>query len=102
MNQAELRRNQIIGMLTGVLLAAMTANFFPDLREAVGGWAGALLWGGAIGAALASLSQFAEAGKLVTRSDNRVLNLIVALVIVVVLIALCAVLFRLTVGLVPV
>ena len=72
-----MRRNQMVGVLGGMIVAAMTANFWPEVREAVGGWPGALLWGAAIGAMLASAAQFSAAGKILTRSENNTLNTVV-------------------------
>lgn len=74
MNRADLRRNQIAGAVTGMILAAMTVNFFPAMFELLGGWVPALLWGAAIGTLAASVAQFGVAGKVLTRSENPVLN----------------------------
>lgn len=77
MDRAELRRNQIVGAVAGMILAAMTVNFFPAMFELAGGWGPALLWGAAIGTFAASFAQFGVAGKVLTRSENPVLNLAV-------------------------
>jgi hypothetical protein len=84
-----LRRNQVIGLVVGLLGGWMTGNFWPALPAAVG-WGGVLLWGGAIGALLGSLSQFERAGKVLTRSDNPMLNTLVGLSVPLLLIGVLA------------
>lgn len=79
-DRRDLRRSQVIGIVVGLLGGAMSGGFWPGLREAVG-WGGVLLWGAAIGAMLGSLSQFEKAGRLITRSDNKMLNLAVGICI---------------------
>ena len=75
----ELRRNQVFGLVIGLIGGWMTGNFWPAIPAALGGWGGVLLWGAAIGAMIGSLAQFERAGKILTRSDNRMLNTLVAL-----------------------
>jgi hypothetical protein len=85
----ELRRNQVFGVVLGVIGGLMTANFWPAIPAAVG-WGGAILWGAAIGALLGSLTQFERAGKILTRSDNRGLNLAVGLAVPLLIIGVLA------------
>lgn len=68
----------MFGVVVGMVGGWMTGNFWPALPAMVG-WGGMLLWGAAIGAMIGSLPQFEKAGKILTRSDNRILNTLVAL-----------------------
>ena len=88
----EVRRNQVVGLLGGLIAGALVGNTFPGLREAVG-LGGVMMWGAAIGASLASLPQFEKAGKIITRSENRPFNLIVGLSIPALVIGLLALVF---------
>lgn len=63
-------------MFVGATVGLVATTIWPGLAAAVG-VSGAILWGAAIGVVLASLPQFAAAGKIVTRSENRALNLAV-------------------------
>lgn len=85
----ELRRNQVIGTVVGIIGGVMSGNFWPVLPANVG-WGGVILWGAVIGATLGSLSQFARAGRILTRSDNEILNTAVALSVPLLIIALIA------------
>jgi|CXWL01.1.fsa_nt_gi hypothetical protein len=89
----EMRRNQVIGLLGGLITGAIIGNSWPGVREALGGAGGVMLWGAAIGAALGSLPQFEKAGKVITRSENRTFNLLVGLSIPVLVIGLLALVF---------
>ena len=89
----EMRRNQVIGLLGGLITGAIIGNSWPGVREAVGGAGGVMLWGAAIGASLGSLPQFEKAGKVITRSENRAFNLIVGLNIPVLVIGVLALVF---------
>jgi hypothetical protein len=73
-----LRRNQVFGIVIGLIGGWMTGNFWPAI-PAMLGWGGVLLWGATIGAMIGSLAQFERAGKILTRSDHRILNTAVAL-----------------------
>lgn len=77
-DRRELRRNQVFGIVVGLIGGWMTGNFWPAIPTAIG-WAGVLLWGAAIGAILGSLPQFERAGKVITRSDHQMLNVAVGL-----------------------
>lgn len=88
----EVRRNQVIGLLGGLIAAALVGNTFPGLREALG-LGGVMLWGAAIGAGLASLPQFEKAGQVITRSNNRAFNLMVGLSIPTLVIGVLALVF---------
>lgn len=83
----ELRRNQVFGTIIGVIGGLMSGNFWPVLPASLG-WGGVILWGAVIGATLGSLGQFARAGKILTRSDNQLLNMAVALSVPLLFIAL--------------
>ncbi|MEK7327756.1 MAG: hypothetical protein AAB217_21125 [Chloroflexota bacterium] len=89
----EMRRNQVIGLLGGLITGAIIGNSWPGVREAVGGAGGVMLWGAAIGASLGSLPQFEKAGKVITRSENRAFNLIVGLSIPTLVVGLLALVF---------
>jgi hypothetical protein len=88
-----MRRNQVIGLLGGLITGAIIGNSWPGVREAVGGTGGVMLWAAAIGASLGSLPQFEKAGKALTRSENRAFNLAVGLSIPALLISLLALVF---------
>ncbi len=88
----EVRRNQVIGLLGGLIAAALVGNTFPGLREAFG-LGGVMMWGAAIGASLGSLPQFEKAGKALTHSDNRTFNLLVGLSIPTLVIGVLALVF---------
>lgn len=85
----ELRRNQVFGVVIGAIGGWMSGNFWPVLSANLG-WGGVVLWGAVIGATLGSLPQFARAGKILTRSDNQILNTAVALSVPLLLIGLIA------------
>jgi hypothetical protein len=88
-----MRRNQVIGLLGGLITGAIIGNSWPGVREALGGAGGVMLWGAAIGAALGSLPQFEKAGKALTHSENRTFNLLVGLSIPVLVIGVLALVF---------
>ncbi len=93
LQRRELRRNQVLGILTGLIGGWMTGNFWPFISDSVG-WAGVLLWGAAIGAMLGSLTQFERAGRVLTRNDNRILNLTVGVSVPLLLIGMLALALR--------
>jgi len=74
MNRAGLRLNQFMGIVVGLVGALMTANFWPYIRLAVGGWGGAILWGVALGGLFGSLGSVHTLGRLITRRENHALN----------------------------
>ena len=86
----EMRRNQVIGLLGGLITGAIIGNSWPGVREAVGGAGGVMLWGAAIGASLGSLPQFEKAGQALTHRESRTFNLLVGLSIPVLVIGLLA------------
>jgi hypothetical protein len=86
----ELRRNQVFGMVLGIIGGLMTANFWPVVQVNLG-WSGAIVWGAAIGGIIGSLAQFERAGKILTRSENRMLNLSVGLAVPLLFLAVLAV-----------
>ena len=90
----ELRRNQVFGIVIGLIGGWMTGNFWPAIPAFLG-WGGVLLWGAAIGAVLGSLAQFERAGQMLTRSEHRVLNIAVGLCIPLLLIGVVALVIRL-------
>ena len=80
MSRAETRLNQFIGIIVGLVGALMTSNFWPHIRLAVGGWGGTILWGVAIGGLIGSLRSLHTVGRVITRSETRVLNTIVGII----------------------
>lgn len=74
MHRTGLRLNQFMGIVVGLVGALMTANFWPHIRLAVGGWAGAILWGVALGGLFGSLGSLHTVGRLMTRRENYALN----------------------------
>ena len=80
MSRAETRTNQFIGIIVGLVGALMTSNFWPHIRLAVGGWGGTILWGVAIGGLIGSLRSLHTVGRVITRSETRVLNTIVGII----------------------
>ena len=89
----ELRRNQIIGILGGVLGGAMVALTWPGIQETLG-LTGTVLWGAAIGGVLGSLQHFGKLGKRLTQSENSTLNTLVGISIPLFVIAVLALLLR--------
>lgn len=81
MDRKELRLNQAVGIVVGVVGALMTANFWPSLRVGVGGWAGSVMWGMALGGLYGSLTQLHVVGKWVTRQDHKLLNFAIGLLL---------------------
>jgi hypothetical protein len=90
----ELRRNQIVGILGGVIGGVMVAFSWPGVEEAIG-LTGAMMWGAAIGGVLGSLQQFGQLGKRITHSDNGALNTLVGISIPLLIVAVLALIFRL-------
>lgn len=74
MNPAGLRLNQFMGIVVGLVGAVMTANFWPTIRTAVGGWGGAILWGVALGGLFGSMGSLHTVGRIITRRENHALN----------------------------
>ena len=81
MNRSHLRINQFIGIVIGLVGTLMTANFWPDIRNSIGGWSGAILWGVALGGMFGSVGHLNTIGKFVTKSNNRLINSIVGLLL---------------------
>jgi hypothetical protein len=71
------RRRQLVGIFAGVGVGLMLLGLIPGLEQSVGFFE-TLLWCGAIGGMLGSLASFERAGAVLTRGDNRALNLLVA------------------------
>lgn len=88
------RRRQLIGIFAGVGVGLMLLGLFPSLEQSLGFFE-TLLWSGAIGGILGSLASFERAGAALTRSENRLLNMFVALGIVFVMLLLVFVLVSL-------
>ncbi|HJO90227.1 MAG TPA: hypothetical protein QF606_01010 [Anaerolineales bacterium] len=81
MNRSHLRINQFIGIVIGLVGTLMTANFWPEIRNTIGGWGGAILWGVALGGIFGSVGHLNTIGKFVTKSNNRLINSIVGLLL---------------------
>ncbi len=96
MNRTGLRLNQFMGIIVGLVGALMTANFWPHIRLAVGGWGGAILWGVAVGGLFGSLGSLHTVGHLITRSENYALNALFELLAPFALIALLLVLLAIS------
>ncbi len=92
-DRKQVRRNQLIGMIAGMLGGAMMAATWSYIPATVG-WGGALMWGGVIGLALGSLTQIEKLGYLITRSDNRMFNFLVGMSLPLLLIGVLAVVVR--------
>jgi len=90
----ELRRNQLVGILGGVIGGVMVVFSWPGIQETLG-LTGAMLWGAAIGGALGSLQQFGKLGKRITRSENKTLNTLVGVSLPLFIVAVLALIFRL-------
>jgi uncharacterized membrane protein YidH (DUF202 family) len=82
----EIRARQISGMILGLIIGLMTANFFPELRTAIGGWAMVMVWSVALGGLVGSLADFYPIGQRITKRENRTLNNIVGVGVLVVVI----------------
>lgn len=81
------RRRQILGILIGLIVGMILLYTFPTLVISLSPL-GTLLWSAAIGGMIGSIRSFERAGAALTRSDNRALNLLLALGIVVVFLLL--------------
>ena len=79
MHRTVLRLNQFIGIVVGLVGALMTANFWPEIRMAVGGWVGTILWGIALGGLFGSMDSIHMVGYLITRRENHALNTLLGL-----------------------
>ena len=64
---------QTAGVLLGLAGAWAAGSLMPALPARLT-WATLLLWGAALGGALLSWQSFEQAGKALTRSENRWLN----------------------------
>ena len=81
MDRLELRLNQTVGIVVGLVGALMTANFWPSVRLLVGGWPGVIIWGVALGGLFGSLAQLHVVGRLVPGRDHRTLNFTIGLLL---------------------
>lgn len=80
-------RKELLGMFAGIGLAMAVSALIPAIRETYS-LGVVILWGGALGGAVASLERFERAGAALTKKDNRVLNYAVGLGIPVVILVL--------------
>ena len=69
---------QWVGGFAGAAVGWALTYVFPGITERFS-LISMLLWGAAIGAALASLDSFEKAGAALTRRENKALNLLVGL-----------------------
>ncbi len=76
MDRREFRRQQLIGLLAGLISGAVAGGYWPELRVAVG-WYGTILWGGVIGAIIASFPKFGVLGQRLTGRESPALNFVV-------------------------
>ena len=88
MNKEELRVNQFIGIIVGLVGSLMTANFWPTIKNNVGGWGGAILWGVALGGLFGSVGHLSTLGKYVSKSNNPLINSLVGLLLPFILIGI--------------
>ncbi len=90
MEREEIRRYQLVGMITGILGGVMTANFFPDFRDSIGGWGPVVFWGAAVGGLLGSPTALQRIGLILTRdpkkeATNLVIGILVPIITILVL-----------------
>ena len=97
MNRQNLRINQFIGIVIGLVGTLMAANFWPQIRTNVGGWSGVILWGVALGGMFGSVGHLNTLGKFITRSNNHQLNSIVGLLLPFTIIAVLFILMNVTI-----
>ena len=76
MDRREFRRQQLIGVLTGLIGGAVAGGYWPELRAAIG-WYGTILWGGVIGGIIASFPKFGVVGQRLTGREGSALNFVV-------------------------
>jgi hypothetical protein len=84
---------QWAGVITGAAVGWILTIIFPDLEQRFS-LLTVLLWSAVVGGVLASLGDFMRAGAVLTRSDNRALNLTVGLGIPILILALIFLIFR--------
>ena len=80
-------RRELVGMVAGIGLALVVSALLPSVRQNYS-LGIALLWGAAIGGAVASLERFERAGAALTKKDNRALNYCIGLGIPVIILVL--------------
>ena len=97
MNRSNLRINQFKGIVIGLVGTIMAANFWPEIRNSIGGWSGAILWGVALGGMFGSVGHLNNIGEFVTKSNNRLINSIVGLLLPFAIIATLLVLMNINV-----
>ena len=97
MNRQNLRINQFIGIVIGLVGTLMAANFWPRIRSSVGGWSGAILWGVALGGMFGSVGHLNSLGKFVTKSNNHQLNSIVGMLLPFIIIAVLLILMNIAI-----
>jgi hypothetical protein len=94
MNKNELRINQFIGMIVGLVGSLMTANFWPIIKDNIGGWGGAILWGIALGGLFGSIGYLNNIGQYVSKSNNKLINSIIGFLLPFGLIAVLLILMK--------
>jgi hypothetical protein len=87
------RRRQLVGIFAGFGVGLMLLSFFPALAQSPGNLE-TILWSSALGGVFMSLPAFERAGRILTRSENRFLNLVTSLGLVTGFLVLIYFLFR--------
>jgi hypothetical protein len=71
---------QWLGVIGGAIVGFLVSEFLPDLANQIGIFQ-LVLWCAILGGMLASLEEIIGAGAVITRRQNRWVNLIVGLVV---------------------
>jgi hypothetical protein len=69
-------KREIVGMFLGISVALILGALLPEINENYS-LGIVVLWGGALGGFVASYERFEQAGAILTRGENRGLNLLI-------------------------